>query len=43
MHNNILDQALGRVLLIGIALGIAICATIYGLYWLFSHIDITWV
>lgn len=37
------DGVIALLILIGIAIGLAICGIAYGIYYLFSHITIGWV
>ena len=43
MDGRMFDGLISGLLLMGAAMGVILCAVLWGIYWLLSHIQLTWV
>lgn len=43
MDGRMFDGIINGLLLMGVAMGVALCGLAWALFWLFSHVSIRWV
>ncbi len=43
MFSNVFDRLITGLLLTGMAIGVGLCGLAWFLYWLASHIQVSWV